>query len=87
MRGELKVGVVAAAVLGRNWEICGALVAVEELFVAVVVSMGFPVLEREVEEEGNLKEKGEKVIFTLVLKVAMVFKCMRVDNVMFIYLD
>ena len=46
----------ATGVFGKNWE-------TEELEFPVT-SAGFPLLEREVEEEGNLKEKGEKVIFT-----------------------
>ena len=37
----------------------------ESEFDFVADSAGFPLLEREVEEEGKLKEKGEKVIFTL----------------------
>ena len=52
---ECEIG-AATGVFGKNWE------TEEPEF--PVVSAGFPLLEREVEEEGNLKEKGEKVIFT-----------------------
>lgn len=49
--------VVAIGVdLGKNWEI-------EEFGELAAGSTGFPLLAREVEEEGNLKEKGENVIF------------------------
>jgi hypothetical protein len=53
----------AIGVLGRNWETCGAEAEVEEEDeVKVEFVIGFPSFEREVEEEGNLKENGGKVI-------------------------
>lgn len=52
---DCKTG-AATGVLDENWE--------DGELEFPVTSAGFPLLEREVEEEGNLKEKGENVILT-----------------------